>query len=69
MKKLLILISSLFIAGASAFAQPAYLDKTLSPRERAEDLVSRLTIEEKVPLLMFESPAVERLGIKKYNWW
>ena len=69
MKKLLILISSLFIAGATAFAQPAYMDKTLSPRERAEDLVSRLTIEEKVPLLMFESPAVERLGIKKYNWW
>lgn len=69
MKRLSILISSLFIAAASAFAQPAYMDKTLSPRERAEDLVSRLTIEEKVPLLMFESPAVERLGIKKYNWW
>lgn len=69
MKKLQIIISSLFIAGVSAFAQPAYLDKNLSPRERAEDLVSRLTIEEKVPLLMFESPAVERLGIKKYNWW
>ena len=69
MKKLLILISSLSIAAASALAQPAYLDKTLSPRERAEDLVSRLTLEEKVPLLMFESPAVERLGIRKYNWW
>ena len=69
MKKLLILISSLFIAAASALAQPAYLDKTLSPRERAEDLVSRLALEEKVPLLMFESPAVERLGIRKYNWW
>ena len=69
MKKLQILFASLFIAGVSAFAQPAYLDKNLSPRERAEDLVSRLTIEEKVPLLMFESPAVERLGIKKYNWW
>ena len=69
MKKLLILISSLSIAAASALAQPAYLDKTLSPRERAEDLVSRLTLEEKVPLLMFESPAIDRLGIRKYNWW
>lgn len=69
MKKLLILISLLSIAAASALAQPAYLDKTLSPRERAEDLVSRLTLEEKVPLLMFESPAIDRLGIRKYNWW
>lgn len=68
MKKTLILIAFALLA-ASASAQPKYLDKTLSPRERAEDLVSRLTLEEKVPLLMFESPAVERLGIKKYNWW
>ena len=69
MKKLLILISSLSFAAATALAQPAYLDKTRSARERAEDIVSRLTLEEKVPLLMFESPAVDRLGIRKYNWW
>ena len=60
---------ALLCASTAVFAQPAYLDKTLSPRQRAEDIVSRLTLEEKVPLLMFESPAVERLGIKKYNWW
>lgn len=68
MNRLLILTASIFCT-VWLSAQPAYLDKSLSPRERAEDLVSRLSIEEKVPLLMFESPAVERLGIKKYNWW
>ena len=68
MKKFII-IASLLCAAMSAFAQPAYLDTSRSPKERAEDLVSRLTLQEKVPLLMFESPAVERLGIRKYNWW
>ena len=50
-------------------AQPAFTDQSLSPRERAEDLVSRLTLEEKVALMIYNSPAVERLGIRPYNWW
>ncbi len=68
MKKLIVSVA-LLCASAAAFAQPAYLDKTLSPRERAEDLVSRLTLEEKIPQLLFVSPEIERLGVKKYNWW
>lgn len=53
----------------SASAQPVFSDRNASPEKRAEDLVSRLTLEEKIPLMMFVSPAVDRLGIKKYNWW
>ena len=46
-----------------------YQDVTLSPEERAADLVSRLTIQEKAGLSMNTSLPVERLGIKGYNWW
>jgi len=46
-----------------------YQDKTLSPEERAADLVSKMTLEEKASQLRFDSPAVERLGIPAYNWW
>jgi beta-glucosidase len=37
--------------------------------ERIKDLISRMTIEEKVSQLSYESPAIERLGIPEYNWW
>ncbi len=47
----------------------AYLDTKLSFKERAKDLVSRMTIEEKVSQMLNDAPAVERLGIPAYNWW
>lgn len=47
----------------------AFRNRNLSPEERAEDLVSRLTLDEKVSLMMDVSPAIERLGIPEYNWW
>ena len=46
-----------------------YKNTSLSPQERATDLVSRLTLEEKVALMQNASPAVPRLGIKPYEWW
>ena len=46
-----------------------YLDKTLSFEERAKDLVSRMTLDEKASQLTYHSAAVERLGIPAYNWW
>ncbi len=49
--------------------QPDYLNTTLSFEERAEDLVSRMTLEEKVYQMINEAPAIERLGIPQYNWW
>ena len=47
----------------------AYLDETLSFQERAKDLVSRMTLEEKVFQTLYTAPAIERLGVKSYNWW
>ena len=45
------------------------LDKSHNPKERAEHLVSQMTLEEKASQLSYESPAIERLGIPQYNWW
>ena len=41
----------------------------LSIEERVNDLVSRLTLEEKVRQMLNSTPPVERLGIPAYNWW
>ena len=49
-------------------AQP-YLDRTLSPEERADDLISRLSLEEKTALTLNASDAIPRFGIKTYDWW
>lgn len=46
-----------------------YRNPALSPEERARDLCSRLTLEEKTALMMHTSPAIERLGIPAFNWW
>lgn len=47
----------------------SYLDKTLTPQERAELLTDQLTTEEQAAQLRYDAPAVERLGIPAYNWW
>ena len=49
--------------------QKPYQNPNLSPEERAEDLVNRLTLEEKASLMFDVSEAIPRLGIKKFNWW
>ena len=38
-------------------------------RERAKALVAQMTLEEKVSQTLHGAPAIERLGIKAYNWW
>lgn len=46
-----------------------YQNPNLSSEERAKDLLSRLTLEEKASLMCDQSEAIPRLGIKKFNWW
>ena len=38
-------------------------------KKRAEELVGRMTVEERASQLRFDAPAIERLGIPAYNWW
>jgi beta-glucosidase len=49
--------------------QPAYKNPQLSVEQRVHDLVSRMTLEEKVSQLGHTADAVPRLGIPEYNWW
>lgn len=46
-----------------------YLDKNLPLEERADDLISKMTVEEKAAQMLHRAAGVERLGIHKYNWW
>lgn len=46
-----------------------YQNPDLSSEERAEDLISRLTLKEKALLMCDISEAIPRLGIKEFNWW
>ncbi len=53
-------------------AKPAllpYQDESLSFEERAADLVSRMTLEEKVYQMGMMAPAIDRLGVASYNYW
>jgi beta-glucosidase len=60
--------------GTMAAAQNApsampYRNAALAAEVRAADLVSRMTLEEKVPQLLNDAPAITRLGVREYNWW
>ena len=70
MKKnlLMTLCGVLMTMSLSAQTLP-YQDASLSAGQRANDLLSRLTLEEKVSLMMDTSPAIERLGIPQFQWW
>jgi beta-glucosidase len=46
-----------------------FLDTNLSIEARVNDLVSRMTLDEKISQMMNASPAIPRLEIPEYNWW
>ncbi|GAB2818588.1 glycoside hydrolase family 3 C-terminal domain-containing protein [Ferruginibacter profundus] len=47
----------------------AFQNPALSIDKRADDLIKQLNTEEKISLLLYNSPGVERLHIPRYNWW
>src|SRR5574344_1606539 len=67
--KELLLTATLGILCLGVNAQLPYQNPKLSFEERAQDLLSRLTLEEKASLMCDISPAIPRLGIKDFNWW
>lgn len=46
-----------------------FQDTNLSEEARIDDLLSRLTVEEKILQMIYDADSVERLGIPEYNWW
>jgi beta-glucosidase len=70
-----ILFSLVFIVNFSfplitiAQSGDAYLNTDKPINERVKDLISKLTLEEKVGQLLYNSPAISRLNIPAYNWW
>ena len=68
MKKLLTTLLGFVALTASAQTLP-YQNPNLTAEQRADDLLGRLTLEEKTKLMMDTSPAIPRLGIPQFQWW
>lgn len=73
MKRFRIFRTALTAAGlllsATIYAADPWQNVDLPVEQRVDDLLSRLTLDEKVSLMMDVSPAIDRLGIPEYNWW
>jgi len=68
----LIAIAFLTLGSASFGQAPPdapYINPNLPPEQRAKDLVSRMTLEEKVLQMQNSAPAIPRLGVGVYNYW
>nr|WP_321408631.1 xylan 1,4-beta-xylosidase [uncultured Carboxylicivirga sp.] len=64
-----ILVAALLFSALSVKAQFPYQNPNLSSEERAKDLISRLTLEEKATLMCDQSDPIPELGVKRFNWW
>lgn len=69
MKKISLLTICMMWTFVMFAQQYPFQNPQLSSEERARDLISRLTIEEKAILMCDQSDAIPRLGIRKFNWW
>jgi beta-glucosidase len=69
----LVVCAAAFAQGKSARSakaqEPAYKDPKLPIAERVNDLISRMTLEEKIGQLTHVAEGIPRLGVPKYNWW
>ena len=67
-KNMLVRLALLLTTNLAAQQLP-YQNPNLTAEERAEDLLGRLTLEEKARLMRNGSPAIPRLGIPAFDWW
>ncbi len=75
MKNIILFLSIVAIVLTYSYAQSEaeatfpFLNPDLPLEERVQDLVSRMTTEEKIAQLNYDAPGIERLGVPAYNWW
>ena len=50
-------------------SKPDYLNNELSIQRRVDDLLSRMTLEEKASQMINSAKAIPRLQIPEYDWW
>jgi beta-glucosidase len=65
----LFLFFSFLSCGSHQTYQYPFLDPKLSIEDRVNDLVGRMTLDEKISQMVNQAPAIERLGVPEYNWW
>src|SRR5215204_223238 len=67
------LLTLLFIPTQFVFAQneatPPYKNPKLPIKQRVDDLVSKMTLEEKISQMQNAAPAIPRLDVPEYEWW
>src|SRR4051812_20762323 len=66
---LLILLAFSLTASSQDYKTFPMWNTSLPVAERVNDVVSRLTLEEKVKQMLNATPAIERLGILAFDWW
>ena len=65
----LVAVLQLLTPDGACAQTPAYQNEALPFTERVNDLVGRMTLDEKVSQMKDVAPAIPRLGIPEYNWW
>src|ERR1700740_30138 len=69
MRRLILVLCAASALSGQSTDTPAYSNPGLPAEKRAADLVSRMTLEEKVLQMQNAAPALPRLGIPAYDWW
>ena len=64
----ILLLGSQFMIAQQTYEFP-YQNPALSVDDRVNDLVGRMTVEEKISQMMNAAPAIDRLGVPAYDWW
>jgi beta-glucosidase len=66
---LLLPLTGEILLGQQNISSYPFMNPSVPVEERVNDLVSRMTLQEKADQLLYTAPAIPRLGIPEYNWW